>query len=111
MKREKMNNRLNFDKNKGVNIWKTDGSDESQSPETKALIDLVSIIVANTVKHCETKEISLTVLPSVYINCFTTVYPLIKDSIYKDDPNNCKNFKEMHKAMLNKAIEILDENG
>ena len=70
---------------KGINIVSVseDTKREDMPKEVRDMFELVDSIVHNTVKICAEKDISVTLLPSIYLHALNKVTPMMVESIVK----------------------------
>lgn len=69
----------------GLNIFvvSEDTKREDMPKEIRQMFEMMDILIGNTVRMCEQKDMNTTLLPSIYLHAFNKVTPLIVDSIMK----------------------------
>ena len=106
-----MENRLNFDIHHGTNMWAGDPNKKGASPEFDALVKFLANVLHGTGSLAMKCDIPLTCLPSIYLNCFVEIFPVVIETIMKDSQKEeAKNYLDQHLNMLKGMVKNLQEN-
>jgi len=94
---------------RGLHIWISDGKGED-TPEVKAMRVFLANLISDSVDACENRGVSLTALPSVFLNCFQEIFPHVVNSIVMDGGNDddANNYMNSHKQLLEALIKECD---
>jgi len=65
-------------------IVSTDTKPEDMPQEARDMVLLMDAILLNSARICEEKGMNITLLPSIYLNAFNKVIPLLAASIIKE---------------------------
>jgi len=90
---------------KGLNILSIneDVNREDMPQEARMMLDMIDLVLNNTVRICEEKEINVSVLPSIYLHAFNKIMPLLIQSLIESDG---KKMAQTHLNMLGSIIEF-----
>jgi len=91
---------------KGLHIYSVseDTKREDLPKEVRVMFELIDSIIHNTTKICIDKDVSLTLLPSIYLQSFKKVTPMIVESILENGDRG----KEEAQMYLNGLSSIVE---